>query len=229
MFYFDTNYLFWVFIPTLLLSLFAQFFVRSAYSKWSNVRNDANLTGPEVARRIMQTAGLTEVRLEGTPGELTDHFDPSSNVVRMSESVAAKPSVASMAIVAHELGHAQQYQERSVLIAMRTFLLPAVRFSPTVSYLLIMMGLLMQTEPLIQLGILFFGVTVAFMVLTLPVEIDASMRGIRLLRASGVMTTQEDANGAREVLMAAALTYIAAAITAVLQLLYYISLLQRRD
>jgi uncharacterized protein len=225
----DSGYILWVFIPTLLLSLFAQFFVRSAYSKWSNVRNESNLSGTEVAQRIMRTAGLQAVGLEGTPGELTDHFDPQTNVVRMSEGVATRASVASMAIVAHELGHAQQYQERSVLIAMRSFLLPAVRFSPTVSYLLIMLGLFMQVTGLIQLGIIFFGITVAFMILTLPVEIDASMRGLRLLRESGVVTTVEDSNGARQVLMAAALTYIAAAITAVLQLLYYISLTQRRN
>lgn len=229
MLYFDSNYLIWVLIPTLVLSLAAQFFVRSAYARWSEVRNDKGLAGSEVGRRLIQSAGLTGVQLEGTPGQLTDHFDPSTNVVRMSESVATRPSVAAMAIIAHELGHAQQYQERSVLIAMRTFLLPAVRFSPTVSYLLIMLGFFMQITGMIQLGILFFAITVAFMVLTLPVEIDASMRGLRLLRDSGIMTTTEEVSGARQVLTAAALTYIAAAITAVLQLLYYISLLQRRN
>lgn len=227
--FFDTNYLLLVMLPSLILSGLAQFFVRSAYSKWSNVRNQRGLAGPQVAQAIMQAGGLQSVRLEGTPGELTDHFDPAQNVVRMSESVASRPSVASMAIVAHELGHAQQYQEKSILIAARSFLLPAVQISPTISYGLILAGLFFNALGLLQLGIIFFGITVLFMILTLPVEIDASMRGLKLLRASGVVSSDEELGGARQVLTAAAMTYIAAAITAVLQLLYYISLAQRRD
>ncbi|HEX2621007.1 MAG TPA: zinc metallopeptidase [Phototrophicaceae bacterium] len=226
--FFDTTYLIWVLLPSLVLSGLAQLFVRSAYSHWSNVRNAQNLTGPQVAQAIIRTAGLDGVRLEGVPGELTDHFDPQTNVVRLSQTVATTPSVAAMAIVAHELGHAQQYQEKSLLIGARSLLLPAVRFSPMAAYGLIMAGFLLRTTGLIQIGIIFFAVTVLFMILTLPVEIDASMRGLRLLRASGVMTTTEEIGGARQVLTAAALTYIAAAITAVLQLLYYISLTQRR-
>ncbi len=228
--FFDSNYMLLVFLPTLILSAVAQMFVRSAYSKWSNTRNSRNMTGPQVAEAIINsTSELRPVRLEGTQGELSDHFDPSTNVVRLSQGVATLPSVASMAIVAHELGHAQQYAEKSLLIAARGFLLPAVRFSPTISYFLIMMGLFTQATGLLQLGILFFGVTVVFMLLTLPVEIDASMRGLRLLKASGVMGTEEDASGARQMLTAAAMTYLAAAVTAVLQLLYYLSLAQRRD
>jgi Zn-dependent membrane protease YugP len=228
--FFDSNYLLLVFIPTLILSAAAQFFVRSAYSRWSNTRNSRNLTGPQVAQAIISsTSELSGVRLQGTQGELSDHFDPAENVVRLSQGVATLPSVASMAIVAHELGHAQQYAEKSPLIAARSFLVPAVRFSPTISYVLILMGLFTQATGLLQLGILFFGVTVLFMILTLPVEIDASMRGLRLLRTSGVITSEEDAAGARQMLTAAAMTYIAAAVTAVLQLLYYLSLAQRRD
>jgi uncharacterized protein len=227
---FDGNYLMLVFIPTLILSAAAQFFVRSAYSRWSNTRNSRGLTGPQVAQAIISSSDeLRAVRLQGTQGQLTDHFDPAENVVRLSEGVATLPSVASMAIVAHELGHAQQYAEKSLLIAARSFLLPAVRFSPTISYVLILMGLFTQAAGLLELGILFFGITVLFMILTLPVEIDASLRGLRLLRTSGVMASEEDLTGSRQMLTAAAMTYIAAAVTAVLQLLYYLSLAQRRD
>jgi Zn-dependent membrane protease YugP len=144
--------------------------------------------------------------------------------VRLSQGIATVPSVASMAVVAHELGHVQQYQENSPLIAMRQFLVPAVRFSPTIGYLMIIFGLMLQFMQLFWLGILVFGLMVVFMILTLPVEIDASRRGLKLLETSGVMTTAEDRSGAKQVLTAAALTYFAAAITAVLQLLYFISL-----
>jgi Zn-dependent membrane protease YugP len=133
-----------------------------------------------------------------------------------------------MAVVAHELGHARQHQEGSLLIQMRNFLVPAMQISPNVAYFLIVIGLMLRITGMIQLGILFFGVVVVFMILTLPVEVDASLRGLRMLRASGLMTVEEDAQGTRSVLTAAALTYVAAAVTALLQLLYYISLANRR-
>lgn len=228
MFYFDSTYLLLVALPTLVLSFLAQAFVRSAYSKWSSARNSVGLTGAQVAERITRSAGLN-VGFESVQGTMTDHYDPSSHVVRLSHDVAARPSVAAMAIVAHELGHVQQHHENSFLIQMRTFLVPAVQFSPTISYGLIIAGLLMNLAGLIWLGILMFGLVVIFMLLTLPVEIDASMRGLKLLRDAGLVTTQEDLGGSRQVLTAAALTYVAAFVTALLQLLYYISLAQRRD
>lgn len=227
MLFFDTNYLFLVLIPGMMLSFAAQAYVSSAFAKWSGVQNSSRMAGPQVAQRIMRSAGLTDVRLETTPGQMSDHYDPRSHTVRMSPDVAAKPSVAAMAIVAHELGHAQQHAERSALIGMRNFLLPAVQISPMISYGLIMAGFLFGATGLLTIGVAFFAVSVAFMLLTLPVEIDASRRAMVLLRESGVMTTQEEENGARNVLTAAALTYVAAAITSVLTLFYYISLLQR--
>lgn len=225
---FDPNYLLLVFIPTLLLSLGAQFFVRSAYSKWGNVRNSAGATGVDVARAIFSRTNVQEIRLEGTPGQLTDHFDPGSNIVRLSQGIATTPSVAAMAVVAHELGHVQQYQQRSPLIAARQFLVPAVTFAPQIGYLMIFAGLFLRSTGLIWAGIALFAVMVVFMILTLPVEIDASRRGLALLQQSGLMTSESDAGGARQVLTAAALTYVAAAITSVLQLLYFVSLANRR-
>ncbi|PJF40116.1 MAG: zinc metallopeptidase [Chloroflexi bacterium] len=232
MFFFDSNYFIFVLIPTLVLTGLAQLMVRQAYSKWSKRQNSMGMTGIEVAERIMARTGLGRVGLEaapGAPGQLTDHYDPRSHTVRLSQDVATKPSVASMAIVAHELGHAQQHEQGSILIGMRNFLVPAMQISPTAAYGLILAGLFFNATNLIQLGIIFFGVVVVFMILTLPVEFDASRRGIILLRQSGLLAAQQDEAGAKEVLRAAGLTYVAAAATAILQLLYYISLLSRRD
>src|SRR5829696_4560509 len=226
--FFDTNYIFYVMIPALVLSLGAQFLVKRAYSKWSQVRNSSNMTGVQVAEQIMSRTNVHGVQLEGVAGQLSDHYDPKSHTVRMSQDIASVPSVAAMAIVAHELGHAQQHQEHSPFIAMRSFLLPAVQFSPQVSYLLIFLGLFLRITGLLYAGIAVFGIMVVFMILTLPVEFDASFRGLRLLREAGFMQAEQDQNGARPVLTAAGLTYVAAAVTAVLQLLYYLSLANRR-
>lgn len=228
MFFFDFNYLIMVFVPTLILSGLAQMFLRNAYSKWGNRGNSNGYSGPETARHIMRYANLN-VSLEGTPQDLGDHYDPATHTVRISPGVAGRSSVASMAIVAHELGHAQQHQDGSPLIIARNFLLPAVQFSPMLSYGMIFAGLIFNFTGLAWLGVGFFALSVIFMILTLPVEIDASLRGLRLLEDSGLMSTQEDRQGARQVLTAAALTYVAAAVTAILTLLYYVSLVSRRN
>ncbi len=222
--YFDPRYILFVMLPAIILSAIAQLFVRSAFSKWGNIRNSSNLTGVDVAEHLMRTQGLSGVGLEAAPGNMGDHYDPRTHTVRLTRDIAAKPSVLSMAVVAHELGHAQQHAEHSPLIQMRNFLLPAVQFSPLLSYGLIVAGLIFQIPGLAWAGVLFFGLVVLFMVLTLPVEIDASRRGLRLLEASGLILTSEERQGARQVLTAAALTYFAAAATALLQLLYYIML-----
>lgn len=226
--FFDTNYLLFVFLPALLLSLAAQAFVSSAYSKWGKMRNGAGVTGLQVAQQIFNRGGVRGVNVEGTPGKLTDHYDPRTNTVRLSQDIATTPSVAAMAVVAHELGHVQQHQENSVLIQMRNFLVPAVQFSPQIAYFAIFLGLVLRITGLFYVGIAFFGLMVVFMILTLPVEFDASRRGLNLLQQSGLLVAEQDQSGARQVLTAAGLTYVAAAIGAVLQLLYYLSLAQRR-
>ncbi len=224
MIFFDSNYFLFVLIPAVVLSLGAQFYLMSTYRKWSNRQNSRNMSGYDVGNYLVRNTNLMDVAFEGTPGQLSDHYDPRSHTVRMSQDIATKPSVASMAIVAHELGHAQQHQEESALIAMRSFLVPAMTVSPNVAMILIFIGLFFNLSGLFQLGILFFGVVVVFMLLTLPVEFDASMRGLRMLRETGLTQTTEEMSGARAVLIAAALTYVAAAIQAVLQLLYFIGL-----
>ena len=228
MFYFDWSYMMCILLPTLILSFGVQMYLKSTYGKWSQVRNSENLTGDQVAQVLFQRASVQQIPLQGVRGSMTDHFDPGANVVRLSETTVKSPSVASMAIAAHELGHVQQYQTGSALIKARGALLPALRFSPTVSYISIMLGFIFNMTSLIWVGILFFSLMVLFSLLTLPVEFDASKRGLALLTEAGLMQTEEDRVGARKVLTAAGLTYLAAAVTSILQLLWYISIAQRR-
>ena len=226
----------------------AQFFVTSAYKKWSGVRNALEMTGVQVGQAIVdrtplgdfvnapkavQAAGQfgqagSTIRFQRAAGQLTDHYDPRTHSVSLSDGVANQPSVAAMAIVAHELGHAQQHEQSSALITMRNFLVPAIRFSPQVAYIMIFLGFLLRSSGLIYLGALVYGLMVVFTLITLPVEIDASRRALALLREANLIHDEKDAGGARQVLTAAAMTYVAAAVTAVLTLLYYLSLANRR-
>jgi hypothetical protein len=218
-----------VFIPTILISIGVQVYLRSTFSKWSSIKNSSGIVGPQVAQQLFDRTSLQAIRVERIRGSMTDHFDPGANTVRLSDPVATQPSVASMAVTAHELGHVQQYQTGSGLIKMRGFLLPALQFSPTISYICILMGLWWNMTGMLWLGILFFGLMVLFSILTLPIEIDASRRGTKLLQEAGLMQNENDASGSRAVLTAAALTYLAAAVTSILQLLYYISVANRRS
>jgi uncharacterized protein len=247
MFILDPGYLL-LMIITLVISGGAQLYVNSAYKKWSGVRNALGMTGQQVGQAIVdrttlgdfvnapqsiQAAGVASangstIRFQRAAGQLTDHYDPRTHSVSLSDGVATQPSVAAMAIVAHELGHAQQHEQASVLMAMRSFLVPAVRFSPQIAYVMIFLGLILRVSNLIYLGALIYGLMVLFTLITLPVEIDASRRALTLLREANLVQVEEDAAGARQVLTAAALTYVAAAVTAVLTLLYYLILGSRR-
>jgi uncharacterized protein len=229
MFYFDPVYLWLVLIPTLVISGGVQLYLRSTFGKWSNVRNDAGLTGLQTAQALFSRTSLKPLPLERVRGDLSDHYDPGSNVVRLSDPVAGRDSVAAMAVTAHELGHVQQYQSGSGLIKVRNILLPALQFSPTISYIAIFLGLVFNLIGLFWIGVFFFALTVLFSLLTLPVEFDASRRGLALLREANLLQSPTDAHGARSVLTAAALTYIAAAVTTILQLFYFISIARRSD
>ena len=226
--FFDMNYFIFIALPTLLISFLVQMYLRRTYGKWNKVRNANGLTGAQVGEVLFDRTPLDEIVMQVVPGQMTDHFDPRANVVRFSQGTATQPSVAAMAIAAHELGHVQQYQTGSALIKARGFLIPAVQFSPTLSCLSILAGILLIISGLLWLGVFFFGLMVVFSLLTLPVEFDASRRGINLLSEAGLLSSSEDRRGANAVLRAAALTYIAAAVTAVLQLLYYITIANRR-
>ncbi len=228
MFYIDPTYFWYVLIPTLIISIGVQVYLKSTAAKWSQVRNGSNMFGFQVAQQIFDRTSLNAIPLEKIAGDMTDHFDPGANVVRLSQTTAGKNSVAAMAIAAHELGHVQQYQTGSAMIKARGFLLPALQFSPMISYFAILMGLWFNMTGMLWIGILFFALMVLFSLLTLPVEIDASRRGLRLLDEAGLMVSAEDKQGAKSVLTAAGLTYLAAAVTSILQLLYYISIAKRR-
>ena len=225
--YFNSSYFLCVALPTLILSAGVQFYLKTTFAKWRQIRNSSGLNGMQVGQALFNRTSLNAIPLERISGQLTDHFDPRANVVRLSDPVGGQASVAAMAVSAHELGHVQQYQTGSSLITMRSFLLPAVQFSPMVSYAAIFMGIMFNITGLIWIGIFFFALMVLFTILTLPVEIDASRRALILLREAGLLENESDASGAKQVLIAAALTYLAAAITSILQLLYYVNLARR--
>ncbi|MGD8485785.1 MAG: zinc metallopeptidase [Chloroflexota bacterium] len=223
-----------LFIATLLISGAAQLYIRSQFGKWSGVRNSAGLAGVQVGERLVRDVDFggsrgsaTGISFKVVPGDLSDHFDPRSKEVGLSQEVASRDSVAAMAVTAHEVGHAQQDAEGTVAMRARAFLVPAVTFSPTVSYLLIFVGLIFNLTGLFWLGIIVFGLMVVFSVLTLPVEIGASRRALVMLRETGLMTSEQDEQGVKHVLTAAAMTYVAAAVTSILTLLYYLSIARR--
>lgn len=220
MFFFDPLFIIVVMLPAMVLSGAAQMYLRKAYSTWKKRPNSANMTGAQVAQLIMREYNLP-VQLKGIQQELGDHFDPRNKTVGMSPDIANLPSVASMAVAAHEFGHVQQYAEKSPLIAARSAILPVAQFGSSAAYFLILGGLFLNFSGLALIGLALFGVAVLFSVLTLPVEFDASRRALKMLENSGLIRTQEDRNGARIVLRAAALTYVAAAAVAILNFAYY--------
>ena len=186
----------------------------------------AKIDLPKVGDTRVNTS---QIEFQHVAGNLTDHYDPRSNTVRLSDNVANRNSVAALAIVAHELGHAQQHENNSFLITMRNFLVPAVSLSPRIAFFLIFIGLIFNFAGAFWLGVVFYGLMVLFSIITLPVEFNASSRVRKLLKEADLMVTEQDVTGSKRVLMAAASTYVAAAVTAVLQLLYYISIGRRRS
>jgi len=225
--FFDPTYLLFV-APAFLLMLFAQWRVKSAYSKWGKIPNSRNLTGAQAAQRIMQENGLYGLGIQPIGGQLTDNYDPRSKTLNLSQGSATGSSVASLAIVAHELGHAQQDAQGSLLMAARSGLVPAVNIGSNLGPILLIVGLLINLTPLIWLGIGLFSLAFLFALLTLPVEIDASSRAMKMLTTGGLLVGKDEADGARSVLTAAALTYVAALLMALLQLVYFIFLGSRR-
>ncbi len=223
---FDPLY-FLLVIPPLLLGLWAQMKVRSAYARYTRVANLRGLTGLDAARIILGPEGLYDVTIEGIPGELTDHYDPRTKKLGLSAGVARQPSVAALAIVAHEIGHALQDHENYGPLKLRSALVPAVQLSAWVGPILFLAGLFFRIVGLAWLGVLAFGMTAVFALMTLPVEFDASKRGLRLLQTYR-LTDGRELQGAKAVLDAAALTYVAAAVQAIATMLYYVSLLSDR-
>lgn len=226
MFLWNTTYMLYM-IPAFLLVMLAQIWVNSTYSKWSQVRNQNNLSGAEAARRLLGYGGLYDVDLEATPGRLGDHYDPRSRKLRLSPGVAQGQSVASLAIAAHEIGHAMQDNEAYGPLRFRAALVPAVNIGSRLGLILLIIGLLLGGTLGTQMawvGVAAFGLGAVFALATLPVELNASARARDLLTSSGLIHSDEEKQGVNAVLNAAAFTYIAALAAAVLQLLYWVSL-----
>ena len=226
--FFDINYLFYM-IPAFILMAITSWYVKSAYKKWSQVRARSGLTGAQATQRLIAAGGLYDVRVEGIAGDMTDHYDPRNKVLRLSQGVANVPSVAALAIAAHELGHAMQDAENYFPLRLRAALVPAVNIGSNLGWILILLGLFLGFTQLAWVGVIAFSAGTVFALATLPVEFDASARAKRLLADSGIISGPDEMNGVNNVLNAAALTYVAGLVTAVLQLLYYVSLVSGRS
>lgn len=229
MFFFDPIYLILA-LPGLLLGLWAQARTKGTFNKYSKVRTTRSASGAEIARYLLDQQGLHDVRIEETQGFLSDHYDPRTRVLRLSSDVYRQPSVAAAGVAAHEMGHALQHAVGYGPLKIRSAIVPAVQFGSSLAPILFIIGFLLNFTSLAWLGVILFASAVVFSLITLPVEFDASKRAKVLLGNSGILSAQE-VQGVDKVLDAAALTYVAAAVAAIGQLLYYVLLLTggRRD
>ena len=205
-------------IPAILLSLYAQFKVQATFEQYSRIPSRRGLTGAQVAREILDRAGLHDVRVEMVQGFLADHYDPRSKVLRLSPAVFQSSSLASLGVAAHEAGHALQHRTGYIPLHIRSSLVPLVSFGSNLAIPLLILGFILGMPSLARLGVYAFLLVVLFSLITLPVEFNASRRAVALLQSGGYLIGQE-IRGAREVLNAAALTYVAAALAAILNLL----------
>lgn len=225
MFYFDDTMI--ILLPALLISAWAQMRINSTYEKYSRIRSANGYTGAQVARRLLDSHGLHDVPIELVRGKLTDHYDPRNRVMRLSSEVYHGTSVAAIGIAAHETGHAYQHEERYSPLVIRNTIVPVVNLGSNLSWVIFFFGMIFSIPSLLTVGILLFLGVVVFQLITLPVEFNASNRAMDVLEASGILYGEE-VTGARKVLKVAAMTYIAAAIASIAQLLRLIALSNRR-
>ena len=216
-----------ILIPGILFTMYAQFKVSSTTNRYFKVRSKLGYTGEQTARKILDANGLYNVRIEMVRGSLSDHYDPKSNVVRLSEDVYYGTSITSVSVAAHECGHAIQHAKGYAPLQIRSSLVPVVSFASNISWFLILIGFVMS-GPFLKIGILLFSASVLFQIVTLPVEFNASRRALVQIGNEGILEGKEIKEG-KDVLTAAALTYVAAALVSVLQLLRLIAISQRRD
>jgi len=226
-YYYDPTY--FLIIIGMVICLIASARVNSTFKKFDKVRSRTGMTGAEAARRLLHAQGIYDVSIQLVSGSLSDHYDPKNKVVRLSESTYHSTSVAAIGVAAHECGHAMQHEENYLPLNVRSAMVPVANFGSQFSVLLIMAGLFLG-QFLVEAGILLFSAVVLFQLVTLPVEFNASRRALRLLDENGILY-QEEVGMTRKVLSAAALTYVASALSAVLQLLRLIMLFggRRRD
>lgn len=224
--FFDTTYLIFV-LPALILAMWAQSMVSSTYTKYSSVLSTRGITGAEVADKILKLNGVFDVKIEKISGNLTDHFDPRSKVIRLSEGVYNSTSVAALGVAAHETGHALQHNQGYIPIKLRNSVLPVANIGSYAAFPLVLLGLLFQSGIMVDIGIILFTAVVAFQLVTLPVEFNASSRAISLLDNQAVLEGNE-LIGAKKVLKAAAMTYVAAAAVSIGNLLRLLTIANRR-
>ena len=223
----DSYYLIFV-LPAMILAFWAQHKVNSTYQKFSKVTNHRGITGAEVAVKILNLYGVYNVRVEHIAGTLTDHFDPRANAVRLSDGVYSGTSVAALGVAAHETGHALQHAKGYLPIKLRNMVVPVASLGSNLAVPLAILGLVLSMPVLVDAGIILFTAVVAFQFVTLPVEFNASRRAISVIDSQGILYGEE-LKGAKKVLSAAALTYVAAAAVALGNLLRLLALRGRRD
>jgi len=228
--YYGFSY-YYVLLPAIILTLYAQNKVKTTFNKYSKVRSRSGITGAEAAQRLLNAAGIYDVRIEGVRGNLTDHYDPSRKVLRLSESVYGSTSLAAIGVAAHETGHAVQHARNYAPLTLRSMLVPVTNIGSQLAMPIIFIGLLFggsTSSSIIQLGILLFSLTVVFSLVTLPVEFNASSRAVQMLGECGVLEYDE-IKPVEKVLNAAALTYVAAAASAIASLLRLLLIFGRRN
>lgn len=226
-FYYNTIY--WiVLIPVLLLSIYAQFKVSSSFSRYSQVRNRRGVTGAQAACEVLKAHGVFDVGIRPCRGNLTDHYDPRDNTIYLSESVYNAATVAAVGVAAHEAGHAVQYAVGYGPVRVRTAIIPVTQFGSKFAFVALMAGLVLYSQPMFALGIVLFGATTVFQLVTLPVEFDASARALGTIDGTYLLDGEER-KGAKKVLTAAALTYVAALLMSLVQLLRYLLIFAGRD
>ena len=226
-FYMDYWYLILV-VPTIILALIAQVRVSSTFRIFSGYKSKINITAAEVTRRILDNNGLGSVRVERVSGKLTDHYDPRTNVIRLSDSVYDSTSIAAIGVAAHEAGHAVQHATNYAPIKIRNSIVPIANFGASFAPIIIIFGIILSAEPLVWTGIILYSVIALFQLVTLPVEFNASGRAVKTLSNMGILDSEE-ISGAKKVLSAAALTYVAALVTTLANLLRFILLARRND
>lgn len=216
-----------ILIPAIIFSMWAQFKVKGTFAEYSEVRASSGVTADRVARRLLEMFGLGNVPVQRIQGQLTDHYDPKEKILRLSDSVSGNGSIAAIGVAAHEVGHAIQDKEGYAFLRMRNSIVPAVNICSTMSMPLFFIGLIMSRPALLNIGILLFCGVLVFHLVTLPVEFDASARALRLLSETGELSGSE-LGGAKKVLDAAALTYVAALVMTILQLVRLLALRNSR-
>lgn len=218
--FFDPIYLLFV-GPGMVLALIATLKVKSTFARYSQTMAASGMTGAEAARQMLIRNGVTNVKIERANGFLSDHYDPTSRTLRLSEDVYDSPSLSAIGVACHEAGHALQHASAYVWLGLRSSLVPATQFGSMGSYIFFILGMFMHNPKMILIGVILFSITVVFAIVTLPVEWDASARAKSLMVTSGIVSYREQEDAGR-VLNAAFLTYVASAITALLTLLYYL-------